>query len=79
MAKENNQNLDANLKKLSLIAKEFENQEGINIEESLKKVKEAVALLKASRKRLEEVENEFEEIKKEVETEEKEEKEEKEE
>jgi hypothetical protein len=64
--KKESQNLDADLKKLSLIAKEFEDQEGIDIEESLKKVKEAVVLLKASRKRLREIENEFEEIKKEV-------------
>jgi exonuclease VII small subunit len=73
MVKDKTDNLDANLKKLSLIAKEFEEQEGINIEESLKKIKEAVALVKASRKRLKEIENEFEEIKKEVESEEEEE------
>ena len=36
------------------------------IEEGLKKVKEAVKIIKASKGRLKEIENEFEEIKKEV-------------
>ena len=59
-------NLSENLKKLSEITKWFENQEEVDIEEGLKKVKEAVELIKASKKRLKAVENEFEEIKKEV-------------
>lgn len=63
-------NLSDNLKKLSEITKWFESQEGIDIEKGLEKVKEAVALIKASKERLKAVENEFEEIKKEVEIEE---------
>ena len=59
-------NLNDNLKKLSEINEWFENQEEVDIEEGLKKVKEAVELIKASKKRLKAVENEFEEIKKEV-------------
>jgi len=59
-------NLSDNLKKLSEITKWFESQEEIDIEKGLKKVKEAVALIKASKERLKAVENEFEEIKKEV-------------
>ena len=59
-------NLNDNLKKLSEIAEWFEGQEEVDIEEGLKKVKEAVALIKASKERLKTVENEFEEIKKEV-------------
>lgn len=63
-------NLSDNLKKLSEITEWFEGQEDVDIEEGLKKVKEAVGLIKASKERLKTVENEFEEIKKEVELEE---------
>ena len=59
-------NLSDNLKKLSGITEWFEGQEKVDIEEGLKKVKEAVVLIKASKERLKAVENEFEEIKKEV-------------
>ena len=59
-------NLSDNLKKLSEITEWFEGQEDIDVEEGLKKVKEAVGLIKASKERLRTVENEFEEIKKEV-------------
>ena len=59
-------NLSDNLKKLSEITEWFENQKEVDIEEGLKKVKEAVGLIKASKERLKAVENEFEEIKKEV-------------
>lgn len=63
-------NLSNNLKQLSKITEWFENQEDIDIEEGLKKVKEAVILIKASKERLKTIENEFEEIKKEVDIEE---------
>ena len=63
-------NLSSNLKQLSKITEWFENQEDIDIEEGLKKVKEAVVLIKASKERLKTIENEFEEIKKEVDLEE---------
>ena len=63
-------NLSDNLKKLSEITEWFEGQEDIDVEEGLKKVKEAVGLIKASKERLRAVENEFEEIKKEVDIEE---------
>ncbi|MCK4454122.1 exodeoxyribonuclease VII small subunit [Candidatus Parcubacteria bacterium] len=68
MPKENPdiKNLSDNLKKLSEITEWFENQEEVDIEEGLKKVKEAAGLIKASKERLKAVENEFEEIKKEV-------------
>ena len=59
-------NLSDNLKKLSEITEWFENQEEVDVEEGLQKVKEAVGLIKASKERLKAVENEFEEIKKEV-------------
>lgn len=60
------ENLTENLKRLSEITGWFDNQEEIDVEEGLKKVKEAVALIKTSRERLKTIENEFEEIKKEV-------------
>jgi exonuclease VII small subunit len=68
MAKEKSdtKNLNSNLKRLSEITEWFENQEEIDVEEGLKKVKEAVELIKASRERLKTVENEFKEIKKEI-------------
>jgi exonuclease VII small subunit len=68
MIKENisAQNLTKNLKQLTDITTWFNNQEEVDIEEGLKKVKEAAALIKTSRKRLKSIENEFEEIKKEI-------------
>jgi len=66
MAKEklDTKNLNDSLKRLAEITKWFDNQEEIDIEEGLKKVKEAVELIKASKERLKTIENEFEEIKK---------------
>ncbi|MEK9135358.1 MAG: exodeoxyribonuclease VII small subunit [Patescibacteria group bacterium] len=58
--------LSSNLKRLSEITDWFENQEEIDVEEGLEKVKEAAALIKSSKERLKVVENEFEEIKKSV-------------
>jgi len=57
-------NLSSNLKRLSEITEWFENQEEVDVEEGLAKVKEAAALIMASKERLKAVENEFEEIKK---------------
>ncbi len=68
--KPNIKDLSSNLKRLSEITDWFENQEDIDIEEGLKKVKEAATLIKASKERLKAIENEFEEIKKEVDIEE---------
>ncbi|PIS39414.1 MAG: hypothetical protein COT33_02005 [Candidatus Nealsonbacteria bacterium CG08_land_8_20_14_0_20_38_20] len=68
MKKENlgAKNLSANLKRLSEITEWFEEQEEIDIEEGLEKIKEAAALIEASKERLKVIENEFEEIKKDV-------------
>ena len=63
-------NLNENLKRLAKITDWFDTQEEIDVEEGLKKVKEAIGLIKASRERLKAVENEFEEIKKEMDLEE---------
>ena len=66
MPKKDVKNLSDNLKKLSEITKWFENQKEVDIEEGLKKVREAVDFIKISKERLKVVENEFKEIKKEV-------------
>lgn len=62
-------NLNENFKRLAEITEWFDNQEEIDVEEGLRKVKEAVGLIKASKERLKAVENEFDEIKKEIEPE----------
>lgn len=68
MTKEKNdsKNLNIALKRLSEITEWFDNREEIDVEEGLEKVKEAVSLIKASKERLKAVENEFEEVKKEI-------------
>ncbi len=66
MAK-NTINLNDSLKKLEDIVKWFEAQKEVDIEVGLTKVKEGAKLIKESRERLGEIENEFEEIKKQVE------------
>lgn len=62
-------NLSKNLEKLSAIAAWFDNQDEVDVEEGLNKVKEAAQLIKESNSRLAEIENEFEEIKKDIELE----------
>ncbi len=66
MAKEKpgTENLNNSLKRLAEITEWFDNQEEIDVEEGLKKVKEAVGLINVSKERLKTIENEFEEIKK---------------
>jgi len=59
-------NLNDNLKRLSEITGWFDGQEEVDLEKGLGMVKEAVGLIKVSRKRLGDIENEFEEIKKEI-------------
>ncbi len=54
------------LKKLESITAWFEEQEEIDVEKALEKVKDGVALIKSSKERLREVENEFEVVKKEL-------------
>lgn len=62
--KQENSSLNANLKRLTEITEWFDGQKEVDVEEGLSKVKEAAELIKASKARLKEVENEFEEIKK---------------
>lgn len=68
MSKKNSKkfSLSNSIKKLSEIANWFNNQEEVDVEEGLNKIKEAAVLIKAGKKRLKEIENEFEEIKMEM-------------
>ena len=59
-------NLSDNLQKLSDIASWFDEQQTVDVEEGLVKVKDAAVLIKESKLRLKSIENEFEEIKKEI-------------
>ncbi len=62
-------NLTVSLKKLEEIVEWFESQQEVDVEKGLEKVKEGAALIKASKERLKKVENEFEEVKKDLEKE----------
>ena len=55
------------LKEIAHILEWFDSQEELDVEEALLKVPDAAKLIKASRERLQEVENEFKIIKKEIE------------
>ncbi len=66
MTKNENNNLSELINKLSKISEWFECQKEIDIEAGLQKIKEATSLIKESKKRLKDVENEFEEIKKDL-------------
>lgn len=66
---ETQNSLKENLKKLKQISDWFEAQQEVDVEEGINKVKEAAELIKASKERLKAIENQFEEIKKEINTE----------
>ncbi len=57
-------NLNEALKKLETIASWFDARREVDVEEGLKKVKEGAGLIGDVKKRLREIENEFEEVKK---------------
>jgi exonuclease VII small subunit len=59
-------NLSENLKKLAQIVSWFEEERDLDVEKGLEYVKEGADLIKSSRERLSEIENEFKEIKKEI-------------
>jgi exonuclease VII small subunit len=58
------ESLSESLKKLEAITEWFERQETVDVETALEKVKEGVVLIRESKTRLREVENEFEIVKK---------------
>lgn len=55
--------LKDSLKKIEEIINWFDQQDEIDVEAGLEKVKEGVTLIKSSKKRLKELENEFEKVK----------------
>ncbi len=59
-------NLKESLGKLTAIAEWFDEQEEVDVEAGLVKVKEGAELIKVCRKRLSEVENEFKEIQRDI-------------
>jgi exonuclease VII small subunit len=67
MAKETKNTLSESLKKLEQISKWFDEQEEIDLEKGLLKVKEGAKLIRESRMMLKNIENEFEEIRAEME------------
>lgn len=62
-------NLSESLKKVQEIIAWFDNQEEVDVEKGLEKIKEGTVLIKDSRARLKEIENEFEVVKKDLEKE----------
>jgi len=54
------------LKKLGAIVSWFESQKEMDVEKALEQVKEGVVLIRDSKERLKEIENEFKEIKKSI-------------
>lgn len=63
MPKESKNNLSESLKKLEEISAWFDQQEEIDLEKGLIKVREGAKLIKESRLQLKNIENQFEEIK----------------
>ena len=61
-------NLTESLAELGTIVSWFENQSNIDVEIGLEKVRAAAALITASKTRLTEIENEFHELEKMIET-----------
>lgn len=64
--KKTDTNLNDTLKKLSGIVAWFESQNELDVEKGLEYVKEGAELIKSSRERLTQIENEFKEVKKEI-------------
>lgn len=62
-------NLTESLEKLNNIVEWFDDQQNVDVEAGLVKVKEAAKLIKGSKTRLAEIENEFKEIEKDIEEE----------
>ncbi len=59
-------NLKESLSKLNGIVEWFDEQEEVDVEVGLEKVKEGAELIKVCKKRLAEVENEFKEIQRDI-------------
>ena len=57
-------NITETMKKLRAITEWFESQGEVDVEKGIEKIKEGAELIKLSKDRLKELENEFEDIKK---------------
>jgi predicted nucleic acid-binding Zn-ribbon protein len=66
-AKKQQSEFKHHLEEIAEILEWFDAQEELDVEQALEKISKASGLIKASKKRLSELENEFTEIKKEVE------------
>lgn len=69
MVKKESKQFKDQLKEIEKILEWFNAQEELDVEEALEKVKQASTLIKLSKTRLKEVENEFKDIKREIEEE----------
>lgn len=65
-AKKETVNVTTALEELEEIVSWFENQESVDVEVGLEKIRSAAILIKASKTRLSQIENEFKEIEKEI-------------
>ncbi len=68
MSKKQDSSFKQQLTELAKILEWFDAQEELDVEQALEKIKSASALIKASKKRLGEIENEFTVIQKEIES-----------
>ena len=66
MPKAKAENLNSQLNELQAIADWFDDQDQVDVEVGLQKVKAAVSLIRTSQERLRDFENEFTEIKKDL-------------
>jgi hypothetical protein len=64
--KDKKNNVNESLSKLEQITRWFDAQKEIDVEEGMDKVREGAALVKELEKRLSEIENEFQELKKDL-------------
>ena len=64
MSKQKPEDISQSLEKLERIVRWLDEQERVDVEEGLRKVKEGAELIKSLRTRLTSVANEFEEVKK---------------
>jgi hypothetical protein len=66
VAKKQDVNLTHSLIELNAIVGWFDTQENVDVEQGLENVREAAKIIKASKTRLSQIENEFKEIEKEM-------------
>lgn len=64
--KDSKENISQSLEKLEKIVRWFDDQEQVDVQEGLEKVREGAALVKDLKARLKSVENEFQELKKDL-------------